>query len=51
MRIVVGQPISREGLEGMSRAESLDEFMRRIEAALKELRGELEEKSIAACSR
>lgn len=51
VRIVVGQPISREGLEGMSRAESLDEFMRRIEAALKELRGELEEKSIAACSR
>ena len=31
--------------------ESLDEFMSRIETALKDLRTELEEKNIAACNR
>jgi len=51
IRIIVGKPISREGLDSMSRAESLDEFMKRIETALKTLKSELEEKNIAACNR
>ena len=48
VRIIVGEPVSREGMEGMSRAECLDEFMKRIEASLKQLRSKLEEKQSAA---
>lgn len=51
LRIIVGKPIEREGLDGMSRAEGLDEFMRRIEVALKGLRCELGEKKNAAFGR
>lgn len=51
LRIIVGKPIDREGLEGMSRADGLDEFMRRIDAALRGLKSDLEEKKVAAFSR
>ncbi len=51
LRIIVGKPIERGGLDGMSRAEGLDEFMRRIEVALKGLRRELREKKNAAFGR
>lgn len=51
IKIIVGKPVSRDGLEGMGRAESHDEFMNRIADALIKLRAELEEKKSAACHR
>lgn len=44
-RMIVGNPISREGLDGMSRSEMQLEFTRRIDEALHQLKRELEDKT------
>lgn len=47
-RMLVGEPISTEGMDGLSRNEMQDEFTNRIELALKALKQELEDK-VCSC--
>ncbi len=42
-RMIVGEPVSCDGLDGMSRGEMSDEFTKRLTAALEGLRKQLEE--------
>ena len=42
-RMIVGEPVSREGLENLSRNEMSDEFTNRLTAAFEGLKARLED--------
>ena len=42
-RMIVGEPVSREGLENLSRNEMSDEFTNRLTAACEGLKARLED--------